>query len=325
MDGQTDRCLHCGATVAPGPFCSRCGARAGARVGTEPTHARAWSPTDTAERVYDIAPAHVAASPAMGHSAYADSAESVRSTTTPVAPRPAPGPGLWLGAAAALVVMLAVGTFLLVRGTGGDGAATTSPRRAVVPPSHGPSSAGANDSSAASAGPSSSAPTTVGPLVNVAGFSEATAPAHAPAGVDFTGRPVTYVAQNLVDGRNDTCWRTAGDATGMVLRFHLDQPTRLTRVGLVNGYAKIGYSRGRAYDWYLGNRRVLSVDWLFDDGTSVPERFGTDRSLQQIAIQPVTTSVVRLRITEVSGPGTGPAARDDTAISEVLLLGRTTA
>jgi hypothetical protein len=141
--------------------------------------------------------------------------------------------------------------------------------------------------------------------------------------VDFAGHRVSYVAANLVDGRNDTCWRTPGDATGTVLTFRLDQPTKLRRVGLVNGYSKIAYSHGRAFDWYRGNRRVRSVQWLFDDGSSVTERLHFDRDLQQIPIKPVTTRVVRLRITAVSKPGKGKAARNDTAISEVLLLGRT--
>jgi hypothetical protein len=156
----------------------------------------------------------------------------------------------------------------------------------------------------------------------VAGFARATAPAHAPAGLDFAGRPVTYVADNMIDGRNDTCWRTSGDATGMVLTFHLDQSTRLTRVGLVNGYSKVAYAGGRAFDWYLGNRRVLAVDWVFGDGSTKPQQLGMNRAMQEIAIPPVTTSVVRLRIAAVSPPGEGRAARNDTAISEVLLLGR---
>jgi hypothetical protein len=69
---------------------------------------------------------------------------------------------------------------------------------------------------------------------------------------------------------------------------------------------------------------VLSVDWVFDDGTTVSQQLGQDRALQQRTITPVTTSVVQLRITSVSPPGRGRAARNDTAISEVLLLGRTT-
>jgi hypothetical protein len=161
------------------------------------------------------------------------------------------------------------------------------------------------------------------PPSNVAGFAQASAPRHAPAGVDFAGRPVSYVAANMVDGLNDTCWRTPGDATGTVLTFHLDQPTKITRVGLVNGYAKIAYDGKRSYDWYRGNRRVLAVQWLFDDGSSVTQRLGFNRAMQQIAVKPVTTRVVRLRITAVSAPGKGRAARNDTAISEVLLLGTT--
>jgi hypothetical protein len=47
--------------------------------------------------------------------------------------------------------------------------------------------------------------------------------------------------------------------------------------------------------------------------------------LQQRVIRPVATSVVRLRITAVSPPGKGRAARNETAISEVFLQGRTTA
>jgi hypothetical protein len=320
MDGQTQRCLQCGTAVSEGRFCTSCGAELGAEATTQ----RTWSPpTDTAERVYDLPRPAYAATSAPPGPADADGADLLHLAPDPRRPRPGPGPGLWVGMAAALAVMLVLGAFLLLRGTGGDsGASSQAP--AIVPQSHRPASAGSGQSSSSSPSPSSSAPTVLGPPTNVAAFSDATAPAHAPAGVDFAGSPVTYVAPNMVDGRNDTCWRTAGDATGMVLTFRLDQPTRLSRVGLVNGYSKIAYSNGRPYDWYLGNRRVLAVDWLFDDGTTVPEQFRTDRALQQIAIKPVTTSVVRLRITQVSRPGKGRAARDDTAISEVFLLGRTT-
>jgi hypothetical protein len=223
-----------------------------------------------------------------------------------------------------MVVVLVLGGFLLLRSGGGsDQPGGTTPIVPKAQPSA--SDTAETPSTSPSPEPSSSSPTVTGPPTNVAGFSQATAPAHAAAGVDFAGRPVSYVAPNMVDGRNDTCWRTTGDATGMVLTFRLDQPTKLSRVGLVNGYSKIAYSNGRAFDWYLGNRRVLSVDWIFDDGTTVPQQLGTNRAMQQRTIKPVITSVVRLKITSVSPPGKGRAARNDTAISEVLLLGRTTA
>jgi hypothetical protein len=124
-----------------------------------------------------------------------------------------------------------------------------------------------------------------------------------------------------VDGALDTCWRMAGDATGTVLTFELDQPTTLSRVGLVNGYAKTAFSGGRRFDWYAGNRRVVSVDWIFDDGSSVSQSFSGSRAMQTEPIDPVTTATVRLEITAVSPPGHGRAARDDTAISEVTLVG----
>jgi hypothetical protein len=221
-----------------------------------------------------------------------------------------------------MVVVLLLGGYLLFHG--GGSAPDSSRATPLVPQPHHPRSSAAASASSSAPSPSPTpTPQVKGPPTDVAGFAQAFAPSHAPAAVDFSGAPVTYVASNLVDGRNDTCWRTPGDATGTELTFRLDQPTRLSRVGLVNGYAKIAYSRGRAYDWYLGNRRVLSVEWVFDDGSSVSQTFGADRAMQQTAIHPVTTRTVRLRITQVSPPGKGPASRDDTAISEVLLLGRT--
>ena len=322
MDGQTERCLHCGATVTGGRFCTNCGAQ----LGTEPTNPRIWpSPTDTAERLYDSPePAYAGAAPPPTEPAYPAASEPAYLAPEPGGRRPSPGPGLWIGVAALLVAVLIIGGFLLLQGTGGGGDDTSSSAPAIVPETKASGSPKASASQSPSPTQSSSAPTVTGPPTNVAGFAQATAPSHAPAGVDFTGQPVTYVAPNMVDGRNDTCWRTPGDATGMVVTFRLDQPTRLTRVGLVNGYSKIAYANGRAYDWYQGNRRVASVDWIFDDGTTVSQQFDFKRSMQQMAIKPVTTSVVRVRITAVTPPGQGRAARNETAISEVFLLGRTT-
>jgi hypothetical protein len=326
MDGQTERCAHCGTpSTDGGRFCINCGAE----LGTEPTNPRIFpSATDTAERLYDL-PAPLYAAPAASPAPAAPPpGSSPPPGPTHLAPssrprRAGPGPGLWVGVAAAMVVVLVLGGFLLFHGSGGGGGTSTSPTPPIVPKTHPSPSSPTSSESSATAPSSSPSVQVTGPPTNVAGFAQASAPNHAPAGLDFGGRPVTYVAANMVDGRNDTCWRTPGDATGMQLTFRLDQPTRLTRVGLVNGYAKIAYSGGRSFDWYQGNRRVLSVEWIFDDGSSVTQQFGDDRGMQQTAIHPVTTSTVRLRITSVSPPGKGRAARDDTAISEVLLLGRT--
>jgi hypothetical protein len=231
-----------------------------------------------------------------------------------------PGPGLWLGAAAVLLVIVLLGAWLLLHGgTASPSAGRTSP---VVPrDSQSQPSGSQSPSTSASSSPGSTS-AGLGKVADVAGLARATAPSHAPASVDFAGNRVTYVAANLVDGAPDTSWRVAGNATGTVLTFRLDQPTQLTRVGLINGYAKTAFSAGRRFDWYAGNRRVLSVEWIFDDGSSVSQTFTTTRAMQTQPITPVTTSTIRLRITAVSPPGTGRAARDDTAISEVSLVGR---
>ena len=322
MDGQTERCAHCGTPSTDGArFCVNCGAE----LGTEPTNPRVLpEATVTAERVYAVSGPlfadEVPGAPAQGRPAYASPLEPAYLADSPVEPRHGPGPGMWIGVVVVMVLALVLGGFLLFHS--GGGADSAQPAQPIVPKEH--RSASTPSSPDPSPSEASSSPLQVkGPPTNVAGFARASAPAHAPAGVDFAGQPVTYVAPNMVDGRNDTTWRTPGDATGMVLTFTLDQPTRLTRVGLVNGYSKIAYSRGRPYDWYHGNRRVLGVQWIFDDGSSVTQALGDSRTPQQVAIKPTTTSTVKLKITSVSRPGTGRAARNDTAISEVLLLGRT--
>ena len=65
------------------------------------------------------------------------------------------------------------------------------------------------------------------------------------------------------DGNPTTAWRTAGDGTGAVITITLPEPTVVTRVGLVNGYAK----QVAGVDWYPNNRRILAVTWGFDNGT----------------------------------------------------------
>jgi hypothetical protein len=187
-------------------------------------------------------------------------------------------------------------------------------------------------SSPAAEEPSSSAPPpsetvpAAGDPVDVAASAIATAPATAPPNEDAFGNRTTYVAANTLDGSADTCWRMAGDGTGVELTFQLAGPTTMTRVGMINGYAKNAVVGGRNLNWYVGNRRVLSAQWVFDDGTTVDQPLGATKKMQTIDLGgPVTTTVVRLRLVAVSSPGTGRSARDYTAVSEVTLVGTPTA
>ncbi len=333
MDGRPDACALCGVPLlAPGRFCSNCGAPV-APVTLQPTTPASPAPggqppleADPYESLY-AAPAPAAAPPPVVEPEPTPTAVSQPPPAPPaeaLPPEPiptrGPGPGLWIGAAALLVGVLVLGSYLLLHGAGGSGTAASS--TPLVPKPH-------PTSKAASKAPSSAAPSSAKPsarpsgATEVAGLARASAPRHAAAAVDFAGRPVTYVAPNMVDGRADTCWRVAGNASGIVLTFTLAQPTTLTRVGLINGYAKIAFSHGHPVDWYTGNRRVLSVDWVFDDGTTDSQRLAFSRTMQRMAIDPVKTRTVKLRITSVSPPGRGRAARDDTAVSEVSLRGTT--
>ncbi len=353
MDGQVTGCAQCGAPASSGRFCTNCGAPLPAAAA--PPVVPGLENTSTSERVYGVSDdplaadpvtaAHVAPAPlpepvpqrplfaddlpTSATPVYAAQPEPPSPGTTyaeplpaePTPPRRSPGAGLWIGAAAGLVLVLVLGAFLLLNGGGGDDQPTAASTPLIPKPQHTTTPASSAPTSSAPSTPASSAP--AGSSAEVAGLAQASAPAHAPAGIDFSGQPVTFVAPNMVDGVVETCWRTPGDATGMVLTFRLDRATTLSQVGLINGYAKTAVSNGRTYDWYQGDRRVLSVDWTFDDGTTVSQTLSETRDMQTKTISPVTTSTVQVRITSVSEPGRGPAARNDTAISEVSLVGTT--
>jgi hypothetical protein len=157
--------------------------------------------------------------------------------------------------------------------------------------------------------------------VNVAPTARVEAPAGAQPTMDLDGTLVGYVAAQLVDGMPETCWRVGGDGSGTTITFTLRRPTTLTRVGLVNGYAKRVPDGASLVDWYPLNRRVTSVEWSFDDGSTESQDLREVRRMQSMRVDPVTTRTVRLRILGVTPPGAGALGRDYTAISEVLLTG----
>lgn len=145
-------------------------------------------------------------------------------------------------------------------------------------------------------------------------------PATAPPNQDTAGQRTTYDGDNLLDGVPETCWRMPGDGTGEELTVTLPGRTHLRSVGIINGYAKTAQdAQGRELDWYHGNRRVLAVEWVFDDGTTVPQQLEDTTAVQSVDVDVTTTTVV-LRLVEVSPPGRGPAARDYTAISDLSLV-----
>jgi hypothetical protein len=336
-------CTACGHELGLGRFCTNCGHPA-----ESPAPEADWR-TDTAERVLPravptsaeraapppfvpgpgrIPPAAVTPPPPPRYPLYADELDEAHTDShadahgEAVAPpdtaeRAAPfvlvdeqvggeldGPErrswlTWVAAGLAMAV-LAVGAYALWA--------------FVLDDSDTPSGAHAADPASESAG---------GPTPSdVALQATARAPETAPPSEDVDGQLVSYDASNMLDGVPETAWRTEGDGTGLRLIFELAAPTRLTTVGILNGYAKHSTDgRGRDYDWYRGNRRVEVVVWDFGKGAKVRQELGTDREVQSMAIDPVTTRTVIVRLVQVSPPGNGRAARDYTAISEISLVG----
>ena len=351
---MTTTCANCRAEVGDAAYCPQCGHAVLSPQSAPPTPSGRpdWR-TDTSERPATRAP--VEPPPAVitpgppRYPLYADdTTDSVEAHVDPDA-RPAPPPAdptsylddqdldddyerrmvpAWLPwvLVALMLLLVAVGGIWLLLSADDDDSATESPA-ASVSASQDTTDEPAPPSSSAAEEPSSSAPppsetVPAGDPVDVAASATATAPAAAPPNEDAFGNRTTYVAANMLDGRADTCWRMAGDGTGVELTFQLAGPTTMTRVGMINGYAKNAVVGGRNLNWYVGNRRVLSAQWVFDDGTTVDQPLGATKKMQTIDLGgPVTTTVVRLHLVAVSSPGTGRSARDYTAVSEVTLVG----
>ena len=313
-------CSKCGHELDTGRYCTNCGHP----VGPDET----WR-TDTAERTVAIAspppprppnqppPPHTPPPPArfplFADELDAEGGEDGSYDEAPAAPyHPAYGTGYeshphrrrvwwpWLAGAAALLVVLGIGIALL---TGGD---EESP--AATDPTSGPAGKQGHGGAGRTAADDASG--------ELATSSQVTVPDTAPPGRDADGNPTTYDAENMLDGRPDTAWRMPGDGTGDEIVVTLPEESHLTSVGLVNGYAKTT----DGIDWYHGNRRVESVEWVFDDGSTVTQDLGDSTDLQSTDVD-VTTSSVTLRLVTVSRPGKGSTSRDYTAISDLSLIG----
>jgi hypothetical protein len=277
-------CTNCGHELGVGRFCTHCG---------HPIDRG----SDTAERPTVSSP------PPARFPMYAEPEPSDE-------PPRRVAPWLpWLAVAVVLALVAGLGFWLLTGGSEdeADGAtAPTATTSASPKPSEKPS-----ESTVPVAQPG-----------ELAARTEVAVPATDPPGQDVSGNPVSFEGANMLDGASETCWRMPGDGTGEEIVVTLPTETRLRSVGMVNGYAKTAQdAQGRELDWYHGNRRVLSAEWVFDDGSSLVQDFDDDRELQSVDVD-VTTTTITIRLLEVSKPGDGPAGRDYTAISELSFVGR---
>ncbi|GAA4721405.1 NADase-type glycan-binding domain-containing protein [Nocardioides conyzicola] len=310
-------CAQCGHELGVGRYCTNCGhpVDAPADTAVAPAAPDEWR-TDTAERPTSpaAAPPPPAAPPAPPPAwtpppapRFPLFADEVDEPDRPVAPsthrrRSRLGAG-WAALLVVLAMAVALSAWLLLTADDDE------PIGASDPTSSAPATSEKPDPTPDK--PSSAAPT------GLTAESQVTVPEVAAPGKDVSGKPVDYEGTNMLDGVPETCWRMPGDGTGEEIVVTLPTETRLRSVGLINGYAK----KGGDVDWYHGNRRIEQVEWVFDDGTTVPQTLGDTPAVQSLDVD-VTTTTITLRLVKVTAPGTGSSRRDFTAISDLVFVPR---
>ncbi|RYP85697.1 zinc ribbon domain-containing protein [Nocardioides guangzhouensis] len=332
-------CTNCGQQLVVGRFCTHCGAPTGAETTPDGRDTAPHDPVqDTAERPAG-SPRPAAASPtrqvprapvtpptaqtgeASRYPLFADEVDATRQVT-PVPPGPPAdptphregGPRRAVPLAAvlavlALVVVVALSVWLL--GGGDDEPQNASGDRT----SSGPDGTGSPKKDPTTPEQPIGSPDDLAPESTVQG------PKPLAPGTDLNGNRVAYPPENMLDDDLATAYRMPGDASGATITFTLPRESVISEVGMVNGYAKKDSTGGRTVDWYRFNRKILQVEWVFDDGTSIVQRMRTEPVLQTIVVDKVRTRSIQLRINEVSEPGAGRLRKNVTAISDVLLRG----
>lgn len=322
--GLVDTCVRCGADLGVGRFCLNCGHPIGepAPVAAVPA-VQAADPTLVAPGADPIARPVAPAAPAPAPAAAPVPARSAWDPDRDLLPYeevdelhpddPVRGRAwiFWVLGAVLLVGLVFV--LLEAFASDEDDATASDPTSSASPaPDSG------DDEAADPDGEATKTPKAVGKLVNLATQATFEVPGTAPPTTDFDGNLVAYEATQMHDGNPSTTWRTAGDASGQAVTITLQQPGVVSRVGLVNGYTK----QVAGVDWYPNNRRILSVIWGFDDGSTVEQTFAEQPVMQRLKVPAVETSTLSITITAVTPPSSGNLGRDYTAISEVAVIGR---
>jgi hypothetical protein len=272
---------------------------------------------------------------------FADEVVSPLHPSTPaVAPPPVEGRDRSMGdllpwvllAVAAVGLLLVAAVWLLFR-PGGDATASDTPADAVAGVDSDPDDPGAaadgdaqTDGSEDQGGQGDASDKKEkaqgGKSRNVAATATALVPSSAPPGRDVDGRPVRYTAAQMFDGDPTTTWRMSGDGTDALITIRLAEPVAVSKVGLVNGYAKEDVDRqGRTVRWYPRNRRIITVTWSFDDGSILEQDLRQRPEMQMTKVDGEVTRTIRLRLVDVTAPMPGRLGRNYTAISEIRIKG----
>ena len=115
---------------------------------------------------------------------------------------------------------------------------------------------------------------------------------------------VRYRLANIVDDRPDTTWQVAGTGMGQWVKLQYEEPIKVSRVGLVPGYAKTDPcdETDRFYQMYV----VREARIEFSNGSSVEATFEREPKMQYVDVPDTRTDYVRVEILETYPPGDKP-------------------
>lgn len=166
--------------------------------------------------------------------------------------------------------------------------------------------------------PPTAAPTKVlaipGPLLPARITASNTAP---PSKTDGQ-QPVTYEADNMIDGDFATAWRVPGDGMNQSVRLEFKRPVRVSEIQLVPGYAKI--DSGSGTNRFQQNRRIVRVRFVFSGGEAVEQEYRDAPEFQSLAVNDIVATSIDMIILATTSPGTIDP-RDFTPVSEILVIG----
>ena len=133
---------------------------------------------------------------------------------------------------------------------------------------------------------------------------------------DACGNPTSYQPGFAVDGLNDTAWMAPGSGLGASLTIDLATPAVVQEVGLIPGYDKFDPCTGT--DRFFDLRRVTSVRWTFDDGTTIDQALSPTPEFQTIPVgRYLVASQITMSITGSTEPGI--ERLDHTPVSEIAV------
>ncbi len=138
-----------------------------------------------------------------------------------------------------------------------------------------------------------------------------------------TGGSISYLADQLIDGTDLGWGASSTDGAGQYVDIAFGEPVHLSTVGITPGYLREARRPSNGCEpvsSFEVNRFVNAVEWSFDDGTSVTQRFEQRPEMQLTPVDAVTSNV-RMTILETTRP---PGADNDTVISEASFSGEQT-